>query len=182
MHDMTVRNLRGAFGGESMAHLRYKIWGAKAEAEGFPNVARLFRAISVAEEMHAGNHFRAMRKVEGGFAVGSMAGFGLGSTSRNLQGAIDGETFEVRETYPVYLNAAQLQGEKGAERSFLYALEAERIHAAMYKKAKDAVDAGKDVELGPVQICSVCGHTVEGDAPQTCPICNVGKDRFVTFA
>lgn len=182
MHDMTVRNLRGAFGGESMAHLRYKIWGAKAEAEGFPNVARLFRAISVAEEMHAGNHFRAMRKVKGGFAVGSTAGFGLGSTSRNLQGAIDGETFEVREMYPVYLNAAQLQGEKGAERSFLYALEAERIHAAMYKKAKDAVDAGKDVELGTVQICSVCGHTVEGDAPQTCPICNVGKDRFVTYA
>ncbi len=182
MHDMTVQNLRSAFGGESMAHMRYRIWGAKAEAEGFPNVARLFQAISVAEERHATNHFRAMRRVEGAASVGAMAGFGLGTTSQNLQGAIDGETFEIREMYPVYMQAAQFQGEKAAERAFLYALEAEKIHAAMYKAAKDAVDAGKDMELGPVHICFVCGHTVEGQPPEKCPICNTRRDKFIPFA
>lgn len=182
MHDMTVQNLRSAFGGESMAHMRYKIWGAKAEAEGFPNVARLFRAISVAEEVHAGGHFRTMRRAGGAAAVDAMAGFGLGGTAQNLQGAIEGETFEVKEMYPAYLSTAQLQGERAAERSFRYALEAEKTHAAMYKAAKDAVDAGRDLNLGPVRVCMVCGHTVEGEAPEICPICNTRKDKFVTFA
>ncbi len=182
MHDMTVENLRSAFGGESMAHMRYKIWAEKAETEGFGNVARLFRAISRAEQAHATGHFRAMRDVSGAASVFAGGGFGLGSTAENLQGAIDGETFEVNEMYPAYLHVATMQGEKGAERSMGYALDAEKIHAAMYTGAKQAVDEGKDVELGPVQICTVCGHTLEGDVPDKCPICGAVRAKYVTFA
>ncbi len=182
MHDMTAANLRSAFGGESMAHMRYKIWAAKAEKDGFPNVARLFRAISSAEQVHATNHFTELRNEAGAFLVPSMAGFGLGATSENLQGAIEGEMFEITEMYPVYKETAKFQAEQGAEVSFHYALSAEKIHAAMYKKAKEAVDAGKDVELGPVQICSVCGYTVEGKIPDKCPICGSPGEEFQSFA
>jgi rubrerythrin len=181
MHDMTASNLRSAFGGESMAHMRYLIWADKAEEEGFQNVARLFRAISFAEQVHATNHFTELRNESGEFLVPSGGVFGLGSTSDNLQGGIDGEVFEINEMYPVYLNAARFQSEKGAERSFHYALSAEKIHAAMFQKAKQEVDAGKDVELGPIQICDNCGYTHEGEAPDKCPVCGVGKDRFKTF-
>jgi rubrerythrin len=182
MHDMTAGNLRSAFGGESMAHMRYKIWGDKAESDGFPNVARMFRAISRAEQSHATGHFKAMADVAGAFLVPSGGGFGLGSTSDNLAGAIEGETFEIKEMYPAYLEVAKMQGEKAAERSMNFAVATENIHAAMYTRAKGAVDGGKDVDLGPVQICTVCGHTIEGDLPDKCPICGVKKEMYVTFA
>ena len=182
MHAMTAGNLRSAYGGESMAHMRYKVWGTKAGKDGFPNVARLFQAISYAEQVHASNHFDELGDEGGAYLVASMAGFGLGTTSANLQGAIEGETFEVQEMYPAYLDAAKLQGEKGAERSCYYALAAEKIHAVMYEKAKQAVDGGRDAKLGPVQVCGKCGYTAEGAAPNVCPICGVGKDKFKTFA
>jgi rubrerythrin len=182
MHDMTASFLRSAYGGESMAHMRYIKWGAVAEREGFPNVARLFRAISFAEEVHATNHFVELKNEAGAFTVTSGAEFGVGSTSENLQGAINGELFEINEMYPVYLEAAEFQGEKGAGRSFHYALSAEKIHAAMYQEAKQAVDGGKDLDLGPVQICDVCGYTTEGDVPDKCPICGATHERFRTFA
>ena len=83
--------------------------------------------------------------------------------------------------YPTYKETAKFQEETGAVQSFHYALSAEQIHAAMYREAKQAVDAGNDLELGPVQICQSCGYTVEGEVPDTCPICKVGKDRFTTF-
>ena len=181
MHDMTAAHLRNAHGGESMAHMRYLIWADKAEEEGFPNVARLFTAIAAAEQVHATNHFVELRNEKGAAQADAGAGFGLGTTSENLEGAIEGETFEVNEMYPVYMEAAKFQGEKGAVRSFHYALAAEKIHAAMYQAAKQPVDAGKDPKLGPIQICKVCGYTAEGDVPDKCPICNAKAEQFMTF-
>jgi rubrerythrin len=182
MHDMTAANLRSAHGGESMAHMRYKIWADKAEADKFPNVARLFRAVSFAEQAHATGHFRALRNEVGSHDVLSGAGFGLGTTSENLAGAIEGETFEIEEMYPAYLAVAEAQGEKEAIRSMNFALSAEKIHQAMYTEAKQAVDDGNDANIGPISICSVCGHTLEGDAPDRCPICNAVKEKYKTFA
>jgi rubrerythrin len=182
MHDMTAGNLRSAHGGESMAHMRYLVWGEKAAKDGFPKVARLFRAIAHAERVHAWNHFAELRDEAGAHLVPSTAGFGLGTTSRNLEGAIEGEMFEVEEMYPAYLDTAKSQKERGAQLSFHYALSAERIHAAMYQKAKQAVDGGADLELGPVQICEVCGYTAEGEAPDKCPICTATREQFRAFA
>jgi rubrerythrin len=181
MHGMTAANLRSAYGGESMAHMRYLAWGDKAEKDGLPNVARLFRAIAYAEQVHATNHFVRLRQEAGGHLVASMAEFGLGGTPENLVGAIGGETFEVEEMYPAYLETAVRQGEKSAEVSFRYAWEAEKTHAAMFTKAKEAADGGNDLALGPVQICDVCGWTHEGEAPDECPICKAKKDRFRAF-
>lgn len=164
---MTEEGLRAAFAGESQAHMRYLIFAQKAEEEGYPNIARLFRAISFAEQVHATNHFRTLGD--------------LGSSADNLDAAIGGETFEVEEMYPAYDAVAELQGEKEARRSIHYALEAEKIHAAMYSKAKEAVKSGKDLEVGKIYICSVCGYTGEGEPPDRCPICGATKDKFRTF-
>jgi rubrerythrin len=180
VREMTETNLRSAFAGESQAHIRYKIFAERAEKSGWPNVARLFNAISIAERIHAGSHFRNIL-TKGGAQTVSAAVFGARNTSEDLQAGIDGETFEINEMYPVYKAVAQFQGEKAAETSFTWALEAEKIHASLYRKAKQAVDQGKDVTLGPIRICSVCGYTVEGDAPDKCPMCGASRDKFQTF-
>jgi len=167
MKKITEGNLNSAYAGESMAHMRYNIFADVADAEGKPNIARLFRAIAFAERVHATNHYRELS--------------GINGCAQNLQVAIDGETFEVEEMYPSYRAVAELQGEKGARRSTDWAWQAERIHAAMYSKAKLAAAAGKDIQLGTVHICSACGHTIEGDAPDKCPICGATRDKFRPF-
>jgi rubrerythrin len=183
MHAITASNLRNAHGGESMAHMRYTIWGDQAARDGLPNVARLFHAIASAETIHATNHFNELKDQFGDYTCNSAAVFGLGSTSQNLQGGIMGETYEINEMYPAYLETAKYQKETGAQKSFGYALAAERTHAELFSKAKQAVDAeNKDINLGPVQICQVCGWTHEGDIPDRCPICGATRDQFKTFA
>ncbi len=180
VREMTETNLKSAYGGESQANMRYTLFAQKAEQEGYPNVARLFTAIAFAEQVHASNHYRNI-KSKGGSVTVSMAVFGSRTTSENLEAGIEGETFEIREMYPAYKKIAEFQGEKGAEISFTWALQAEKIHASLYEKAKQTVDNGEDIDLDEMQICQVCGYTVEGDAPEQCPICNAPKERFKSF-
>mgnify|MGYP006280075991 CR=1 FL=1 len=179
--EMTAENLRSAFGGESQAYQRYMVWSEKAEKDGFPNVATLFEAIAYAEEVHASNHFEALSNISGDFLVASGAGFGLGSTSENLEGAIAGENFEINQMYPSYHLVAKDQEENDAIRSFHYALEAEKIHSKLYSEAKEAVDSGNDYDLEYVSICEVCGHTVKDDTPDKCPVCGAPKSKFKEF-
>ncbi len=180
MHDMTEQNLHNAFAGESQAHMRYRIYSKVAEDEGYPNVALLFRAISFAEEVHASNHLKRMPSREDMFAGKNP--YGLGDTSVNLQAGIDGETFEIEEMYPTYKEIADFQGEDKAKQSFDWALRAEKIHASMYEEAKESVDDGEDIDLERVQICSVCGFTTEGEAPEKCPVCGSDKEVFKEFS
>ncbi|MFW6161015.1 MAG: ferritin family protein, partial [Acidobacteriota bacterium] len=58
MKKMTGINLQEAFSGESQAHMKYLAFAEKAEKENFKNIARLFRANSYAEQIHAANHLR----------------------------------------------------------------------------------------------------------------------------
>lgn len=164
---MTRKFLEEAFAGESQAHMRYLIFADVAEKEGFPNVAKLFRAIAFAEFVHARNHYKALVNVD--------------STLDNLQKAIEGESYEVEEMYPVFNNAAKFQGEKEAEKSTYYALSAEKIHEELYRKAKEVVSDGKDMELERVFICPVCGFTAVDEAPEFCPVCGTKREMFVEF-
>ncbi len=180
-NEISAQNLRSAFGGESQAYQRYLVWGKVAEKDGFPNVGLLFKAIAYAEEVHAGNHFEAHNNIEGDFLVASGAGFGIGSTSENLEEAIAGENFEIEQMYPSYLLVAKDQKESDAVRSFHYAVEAEKIHSKLYSEAREAVDSGNDYDLEYVSICEVCGHTVKDGTPDKCPICGAPKERFKEF-
>ncbi len=182
-NDMTIDFLRSAYGGESMAHMRYLIWGEHAAKEGFPNIGRLYQGIAHAEYVHAQNHFKVLKDQTGGFKVAAGGEFGFQSVPENLQWAIDGELGEVTQMYPVYMQAAEFQSEKDAVRSFHYALEAEKIHADMFGQAKEYALSGKDMPIGDdkIYICPVCGFTHIGTPPATCPVCKVESRLFLAF-
>lgn len=165
--EMTRQFLEDAFCGESKAHMKYLIFADDAEEKGLKNLARMWRAIAYAEYVHARNHFKALGH--------------LGSIQDNLQQSIEGENFEVQEMYPVYNNAAKFQNENEAVRTTHFALEAEKIHEEWYKQAKEATKEEKDIEKGKIYICDICGYTVEGEAPDRCPICGAPKSKFSEF-
>jgi len=180
---MTQDALLSAFGGESMAHMRYLVFSKIAEREGFKNVARLFKAIARAEEVHATNHYNALKNLDGDYKVVAGGTFGPGNTSKNLRLAIMGEEFEVEEMYPIYIRIAETQEEKQAQLSFRWALEAEKIHVEYYRKAKEHVDKGEDMPIeGKIWICPICGHTYIGEEPpEKCPICGTPGKRYEGF-
>ncbi len=167
MRKMTQANLKDAFAGESQAHMKYLVFADKAEADGFSEVARLFRAIAYAERVHATNHLQALG--------------GIGDTASNLGEAMGGENYEVTEMYPAFQAVAKLQEEKAALLSIHYALEAEKIHEVLYGDAKNTVGIGHDIKAGPVHVCPVCGHTVLGAAPDKCPVCGAKKEQYREF-
>ena len=167
MKAMTQANVEAAFAGESQAHMKYLAFADMAEREKLPNVARVFRAAAFAEEKHATNHLRALG--------------GIGKTAANLEAAYAGETFEINEMYPAYIDVAKMQEEKRALGSMEDALAAEKVHQALYAKAKAAVADGKDVEVGVVWVCSVCGFTGEGEPPEKCPVCGAVHTKLQKF-
>jgi rubrerythrin len=181
MKQMTEQNLINAFGGESQAHMRYRHFAVQAEKENFHNVARLFTAIAHAEYIHAGDHYGELSHLNEGRVANSMAAFGPGDTKKNLGHAIAGETFEIEEMYPTFIEVARFQGEEGAERTFTWAYNTEMVHKMLYEKAMESVDRGIDMQLLDVQVCPICGYTHEGDAPDKCPLCSALKVDFVAF-
>ena len=178
---MTADFLRSAYGGESMAHMRYLIWGDSAEKDGFPNIGRLFRGVAYAEWAHAKNHFNVLKDYLGDSSVTAGAVFGHTSIVENLQGAINGELHEIDQMYPVYLETAKFQVEKDAQRSFHYALEAEKIHAKLFQDAQNAAKDGKDIGSETIYVCPICGFTEIGDHVDTCPVCGAKKEIFKAF-
>ncbi len=168
MRKMTEKSLMDAFAGESMAHMKYLAFSEVAEKEGFPGIAKLFRAIAYAEQVHATNHAKALGLI--------------GNTAQNLKAAAEGENFEITEMYPAYDAIAKLQEEKQAERFIHYALEAEKVHEEMYNNALKKVENKEDEQVDKVYVCPVCGFTVIGEPDfDKCPVCGVAKDKFKEF-
>ena len=157
----TQKDLMDAFAGESQANRKYLAFAKKAEAEGFKQIAKLFRAAAEAETVHAHNHLREAGGIKG--------------TKENLEAAISGETFEFQKMYPAMIKDAEAEGLKGALRSFVYANEVEKVHAELYKKALAAMGSNPDIDY---YVCQVCGDTVEGEAPDECPVCKAKKPAF----
>jgi len=159
----TQENLKEAFAGESQANRKYLAYAQKAEKDGFPNIAKLFRTAAEAETIHAHGHLRAMG--------------GIGTTAENLQDAVDGETYEYSEMYPPMLEQAEKEGHK-AKRMFGYAVKAEAVHADLYKKALEAAGQGNDLTDTEFYLCPVCGHIEVSAPPEKCPICGVKGEKF----
>ncbi|MCK8602915.1 rubrerythrin family protein [Desulfoferrobacter suflitae] len=157
----TTRNLMEAFAGESQANRKYLAYAKQAEKEGYPQVAKLFRAAAEAETVHAHTHLRTLG--------------GIKSTRENLQDAIAGETHEFKSMYPAMIKAAQEEGHKAAERTFRYANEVEEVHANLYQKALDNLEG---LEEADYYVCSVCGYTCENEPPDKCPVCNAVAKAF----
>ena len=157
----TEENLQEAFAGESQANRKYLAFAKQAGKEGYPQAARLFRAAAAAETIHAHAHLKAMK--------------GIRTTAENLQEALAGETHEFTKMYPEMIKTAEAEGNKAAARSFRYANEVEKTHAALYKKAMATLENPEDYDY---YVCSVCGHTHEKEAPETCPVCGAKASAF----
>ncbi len=157
----TEQNLKEAFAGESQANRKYLAFAQKAEKEGYPQVAKLFRAAAEAETIHAHSHLKALKAI--------------GDTRANLEAAIAGETFEFESMYPAMIEAARQEDHKMALRSFTFANEVEKIHADLYRKALDNLE---DLPAVDYYVCSVCGYTCEGQAPDSCPVCKARSKAF----
>ncbi len=160
----TKENLEFAFAGESQASRKYTYFAEKAEQEGHKRVARLFRAAADAETVHARNHLKVMQ--------------GIKSTRENLEAAIGGENHEFTEMYPQFIQKANAEGETKAAGSFDLANKVEKIHHTLYSDALGKLDKENNEELKPFYVCQYCGNTVEGEAPDRCPVCGMPKKMF----
>lgn len=160
----TQENLETAFCGESEAFQKYSAFADKAEKDGLENIAKLFRTTAEAEKIHADGHLKAMEKI--------------GSTQDNLKAAIGGETYEYEDMYPPMYEQAVKEKHK-AKKMFGYALEAEKVHAELYKKALEAVNEGKDLDEVNIYLCPICGHIELGVPTEKCPICGANPTAYV---
>jgi rubrerythrin len=165
----TIDNLKAAFAGESQANRKYLAFAKKADEEGYPQIAKLFRAAAEAETVHAHAHLRVLD--------------GVKSTAENLNEAVNGETFEFTKMYPEFIEAAKAENNKAALISFNYANKVEQVHADLYKKAVESINNKQDLPKKDIYICPVCGDTFEGDAvPDRCPVCGLVKEKFTKIA
>ena len=160
----TADNLKEAFAGESQANQKYRAFANKAEQDGFPNIARLFRTTAEAERIHAEGHLKALEEIC--------------STIENLHAAIQGETYEYTKMYPPMLAQATEDGHK-AKRMFGYAVEAEEVHARLYNLALEAALQGKDLTESEFYLCPVCGRIEFGKPTEACPTCHTKPDKFI---
>jgi rubrerythrin len=161
----TTANLKEAFAGESQANRKYLAFAKKADEEGLPQVAKLFRAAAEAETIHAHAHLRLLK--------------GIGSTADNLKEAVAGETHEFKSMYPGMIADASAEGEKAAERYFGFANKAEECHANLYAKAAEKMASLEAVDY---YVCSVCGHIHEGQPSDKCPICGAAPKAYYVVA
>ena len=162
-----IDNLKESFAGESQANQKYRAFAKRAEQDGLPHIARLFRTTAEAERIHAEGHLKALA--------------GIATTRENLQAAIEGETYEYTTMYPPMLEEAQAEGHR-AKVMFGYAVKAEAVHAELYKRALEAVAQGADLTEGRFYLCPFCGDIEFGNPPDACPICGAPKAKFVEVA
>jgi rubrerythrin len=160
----TKDNLQDAFAGESQANRKYLAFAKKADAEGRPQIAKLFRAAAEAETVHAHSHLRVLGGVKG--------------TAENLQTAIEGEGFEFKEMYPKFIAEAEQEGNKQAITSFQYANAVEEVHHKLYSEALEKFNAGADLPEADIHVCGVCGYTIAGEPPDNCPVCGSVRKVF----
>jgi len=160
----TLENAMAAFAGESQANRKYAAFAEQADSEGYKNIARLFRAASEAESIHAKKLLKVAGKIH--------------STKENLFEAVSGETHENTEMYPAFVKEAEAEKKTDVALVFTYAMKAEGVHATLYKEALNNLNQGQDMSSRTVYICPVCGNIFLGDPPDKCPICMAVKRVF----
>ena len=164
----TNDNLQAAFAGESQANRKYLAFAKKAEQDGLPQVAKLFRAAADAETVHAHSHLRVLG--------------GIQDTTANLEAAVSGEAHEFQSMYPGFVAEAEAEGNQAATIGFKNAMAVEEIHHGLYQQALESVKGGQDLASASIWVCQVCGNTVVGDCPDKCGVCGVPKEKFVEIS
>jgi rubrerythrin len=161
MKERTAKNVHEAFVGEAKAYQRLLAYADKAEKEGLPQIAHLFRAIAASEGVHSRRHFRLLEVIK--------------DTQTNMEYAFQQENAVNGNYYPKMIQEAEDDGEKAAALVFSQAKDVEGVHAKLYRKALEHLTEEEFVEY---HVCSVCGFVSEGDVPDHCPVCNAPRDKF----
>ncbi len=123
----THENLKEALAAASQANRRYLYFAQKADVEGYPDVAALFRSVAEGETGHAFGHLDFLSEV-GDPATGEQ----IGSTEDNLRSAIAGETYEYTEMYPGFAKIARDEGFDEIAEWLETLARAERAHAGRF--------------------------------------------------
>jgi rubrerythrin len=184
-NETTIKNLLAAYQGETNVNARYKAYAKKADADGLPGVASLFRATARAEQVHANNQSRVLRQL-GGEARAEVLAFKVQATLDNLKSALAGEKYEIESMYPAFITEAMAHIHATAARAFTWALEAEKTHVRLYNKTIAAVESGQSDSWvrspRDFYVCPVCACTSEEREPMNCPICQYPSDRLETVS
>jgi len=161
MKEKTATNVHDAFVGEAKAAQRLLLYARKADQEELPQIARLFRAVAAAESVHARRHFALLEAV--------------GDTDANLEKAFQQENAVNGVHYLRMLREAEEEEEKAAALVFSQSRDVEAEHAKLYRRALDDMMGDQSTDY---YVCKVCGHIHEREAPERCPICSAGSDKF----
>ncbi len=176
----TVKNLLTAFAGESTASAKYAAYAQKAQQEGLPQIAMLFKAASLSEKIHASNH-KATLEDMGETVADISPQFTVRTTKENLADAIAGETYEITTMYPQFLATAKVTDNPLVMITLNYAMKTEQKHKPLYEKALAALENNQVGTLASqYYVCPTCGNTYEQSAPKRCGISMTNGTRFLT--
>jgi rubrerythrin len=153
-----------AYEGEAKAALRLKMYAKKAEEEGFPQIAKLFRVISFSEEIHGMRALRMLREVK--------------STEENLKASFESETKVAGVAYDQFIKLASELGDTASATTFSQDRDVEEIHAKLYKEAMNHLMEERETTY---YVCKVCGYVSDGILPEQCPVCGASKEQFEKF-
>ena len=180
----TLRNLLAAYESELKTSQRYLAFADRADTEGHPGIASLFRAAAHAEQIHANNQARALRHM-GAFATADSSPCQVRGTLENLKSALSGENNEIDSVYPAFIDEAAARINATAARSFVWALEAEKTHAELYSEAIRLLETkATDSWIGASRnfyVCPVCACTSHQPAEDNCTICSFPSDRAMAI-
>ncbi len=176
------QNMLEALKAEVTASAKYAAYAKRAEADGFHEIALLFKAASVSEKIHANNHTAVLE--ESGQRIPAFTpSFTVKSTKENLDDAIASEGYEISVMYPDFLKNANAAGNQLSLMSLNYAYKTEKKHKPLYEKALLALQ-NNTVKMLPKRylICQTCGNTYESTSPKRCGISMTGADKFITIS
>lgn len=161
MSDRVASNLANAFASESKAAVRNAAFALKAEQEGHPKLARLFRAVANADSIHARRFLLLMRGK-------------IGTTEENLKAALQNEANANEEHYPEMVKDAR-KSSKAVKKAFAQSMETDGQHADLFERAMEDMLEESEPDY---YVCQICGHISEGFVPENCPVCHAVPGRF----
>ena len=161
--DALEKRLKEAFAGESKAYVRNLAFAKKAEQDGFPQIAKLFRAVAEAERVHATEYFKYLEGI-------------IGETEENLKSAFENEIMANTQIYPPLIKEAMDLGREDVAGSFSRARDVEERHSKLYKDALSAMVTEQKIDY---HVCQVCGYVFDGDLPDECPVCKAKKEYYL---
>jgi rubrerythrin len=156
--------LHQAYAGEAKALLRLKAYAEKADQEGYPQIAKLFRVIAFSEEIHGKRALRLLKETK--------------STEENLAASFESETKVAGVAYDAFIKMANEEDNQVAAVFFSQSRDVEDVHSKLYKEAMGHMMEERETTY---YVCKVCGFVSDSVLPDECPVCGAKKEQFIEF-